>query len=105
MVFAFVGDEEDGELEGEEFEEDEDGIEDNEEDGDDADEGEWEAFDEDSEEKCPVCLDNFFDKEVGTPESCDHVFCLECILEWSRVCTRKNSRKPKLFKSHFAHCN
>jgi len=28
----------------------------------------------------------FRDQDVGTPESCDHVFCLECLQEWSKVC-------------------
>ena len=40
--------------------------------------------DEDAE-RCAVCLSRFKGQDVGTPESCDHVFCLECIQEWSRV--------------------
>lgn len=35
-------------------------------------------------EKCPICLVSFKKQEVGTPESCDHVFCLDCIMEWSK---------------------
>ncbi|KAJ8961793.1 hypothetical protein NQ318_021395 [Aromia moschata] len=35
-------------------------------------------------EKCPICLLSFKTQEIGTPESCDHVFCLECIQEWSK---------------------
>ncbi|XP_022256711.1 uncharacterized protein LOC106472430 [Limulus polyphemus] len=35
-------------------------------------------------EMCPVCLNKFRGQEIGTPESCDHSFCLECLLEWSR---------------------
>lgn len=41
--------------------------------------------DDDSVEKCPVCLAKIKDQDVGTPESCDHSFCLECIVEWSKV--------------------
>ncbi|XP_022105700.1 protein SCAF11-like isoform X2 [Acanthaster planci] len=103
----------DGEEEGAETddsgEEDEDDVEDDEydEEDDDAEEGDEQDEDEEMEEdlgdededieedeeewenvdgmeKCPVCLDVFWDKEVGSPESCDHIFCLDCILEWSR---------------------
>lgn len=35
-------------------------------------------------EKCPICLLSFKTQEIGTPESCDHMFCLECIQEWSK---------------------
>ncbi|XP_026058884.1 PHD and RING finger domain-containing protein 1 isoform X1 [Carassius auratus] len=40
------------------------------------------SSDEDSE-KCPVCLNSFHEQPVATPESCQHYFCLDCILEWS----------------------
>lgn len=33
---------------------------------------------------CPICLDKLRAQDIGTPESCDHQFCLECIIEWSR---------------------
>jgi len=35
-------------------------------------------------EKCPICLLPFNKQEIGTPSVCDHCFCLECLLEWSR---------------------
>ncbi|KAJ8976329.1 hypothetical protein NQ317_010096 [Molorchus minor] len=35
-------------------------------------------------EKCPICLRTFRLQEIGTPETCDHMFCLECIQEWSK---------------------
>ncbi|GLV43661.1 uncharacterized protein CBL_07012 [Carabus blaptoides fortunei] len=35
-------------------------------------------------EKCPICLLSFNTQEVGTPETCDHSFCAECIQEWSK---------------------
>ncbi|KAG0422040.1 hypothetical protein HPB47_002112, partial [Ixodes persulcatus] len=35
-------------------------------------------------ERCPICLNRFLGQEEGTPESCDHVFCLDCIQEWAR---------------------
>ncbi|XDV52589.1 hypothetical protein PO909_021306 [Leuciscus waleckii] len=41
------------------------------------------SSDEDSE-KCPICLNSFHEQPVATPESCEHYFCLDCILEWSR---------------------
>ncbi|XP_053384018.1 PHD and RING finger domain-containing protein 1-like [Mercenaria mercenaria] len=78
---------------GEENEADDNGDDDDEgeeeEDCDDEDDDEGEAVLEasDSEgedgERCPICLNRFKDQDVGTPEACDHVFCLECIQEWS----------------------
>nr|XP_015193913.1 PREDICTED: PHD and RING finger domain-containing protein 1 isoform X3 [Lepisosteus oculatus] len=41
------------------------------------------SSDEDAD-KCPICLNTFQDQAVGTPENCEHFFCLDCILEWSR---------------------
>lgn len=38
-------------------------------------------------EKCPICLSRLLGQEIGSPETCDHVFCLECIAEWSKVNT------------------
>ncbi|CAG9863845.1 unnamed protein product [Phyllotreta striolata] len=36
-------------------------------------------------EKCPICLVSFKSQEIGTPQSCDHSFCLKCIQEWSKT--------------------
>jgi hypothetical protein len=33
--------------------------------------------------KCPICLREFSTQEVGTPESCNHSFCADCLQEWS----------------------
>ncbi|XP_005096696.2 PHD and RING finger domain-containing protein 1 [Aplysia californica] len=33
---------------------------------------------------CPICLNKFRLQDIGTPESCDHSFCLECIQEWAK---------------------
>nr|XP_034978262.1 PHD and RING finger domain-containing protein 1 isoform X3 [Zootoca vivipara] len=41
------------------------------------------SSDEDAE-NCPICLNTFRDQAVGTPESCAHYFCLDCIVEWSK---------------------
>ncbi|XP_018411551.1 PREDICTED: PHD and RING finger domain-containing protein 1 [Nanorana parkeri] len=35
-------------------------------------------------ENCPICLNGFRDQVVGTPENCNHYFCLDCIVEWSK---------------------
>lgn len=35
-------------------------------------------------ETCAICLGRMRG-EVGSPESCDHTFCLICILEWAKV--------------------
>ncbi|XP_076861850.1 PHD and RING finger domain-containing protein 1 isoform X2 [Brachyhypopomus gauderio] len=44
---------------------------------------EWLSSDEDTE-KCPICLNSFHEQPVATPESCEHYFCLDCILEWAK---------------------
>ncbi|XP_067125469.1 LOW QUALITY PROTEIN: PHD and RING finger domain-containing protein 1-like [Centruroides vittatus] len=66
----------------------------------------WESMDEDGEisrsldktmnsdidsdssndlsERCPICLNRFIGQTVGSPDSCDHNFCLECLLEWTK---------------------
>lgn len=40
---------------------------------------------DDDAESCPICLNAFRDQAVGTPQSCAHCFCLDCIVEWSKV--------------------
>lgn len=35
-------------------------------------------------EKCPICLLPFRRQQLGTPSSCEHCFCLECLVEWSK---------------------
>nr|XP_026501798.1 PHD and RING finger domain-containing protein 1 isoform X1 [Vanessa tameamea]XP_026501799.1 PHD and RING finger domain-containing protein 1 isoform X1 [Vanessa tameamea]XP_026501800.1 PHD and RING finger domain-containing protein 1 isoform X1 [Vanessa tameamea] len=39
---------------------------------------------EGNSDKCSICLLRFKEQEVGTPESCEHIFCLDCITEWSK---------------------
>jgi len=39
---------------------------------------------DDQSEKCPICLLPFRSQQVGIPSVCDHCFCLECLLEWSK---------------------
>lgn len=48
-------------------------------------------MDEEAKEsdKCSICLRPFLDKQaVASLESCQHAFCLECILQWSQVSMR-----------------
>ncbi|XP_036895116.1 PHD and RING finger domain-containing protein 1 isoform X1 [Sturnira hondurensis] len=44
--------------------------------------GEWHS--DDDSESCPICLNTFRGQAVGTPETCSHHFCLDCIVEWSK---------------------
>ncbi|KAH9494768.1 PHD and RING finger domain-containing protein 1 [Bulinus truncatus] len=44
-----------------------------------------ESSDDENCDRCPICLNRLRTQDMGTPESCDHVFCLECIQEWARV--------------------
>ncbi|XP_053986194.1 uncharacterized protein LOC128880293 [Hylaeus volcanicus] len=39
---------------------------------------------DDQVEKCPICLLPFRKQQLGTPSSCEHCFCLECLMEWSK---------------------
>nr|XP_008257581.1 protein SCAF11 isoform X2 [Oryctolagus cuniculus]XP_051706956.1 protein SCAF11 isoform X2 [Oryctolagus cuniculus]XP_051706957.1 protein SCAF11 isoform X2 [Oryctolagus cuniculus] len=39
----------------------------------------------DETERCPICLNCLLEKEVGFPESCNHVFCMACILKWAET--------------------
>ncbi|XP_073325768.1 PHD and RING finger domain-containing protein 1-like [Pagrus major] len=36
-------------------------------------------------EKCYICLSPFEKQAVASVENCQHVFCLECILQWSQT--------------------
>uniref|UniRef100_A0AAV2KZF3 PHD and RING finger domain-containing protein 1 n=1 Tax=Knipowitschia caucasica TaxID=637954 RepID=A0AAV2KZF3_KNICA len=72
---------------------DEDEEEDEEEDDDDVpkEEGacagtsaEAEVSSDEEAEKCAICLHSFNRQPVATPENCEHYFCLDCILEWSK---------------------
>ena len=40
---------------------------------------------EEDVDRCPVCLLRFKLQPVGRPESCQHLFCLSCITQWSTV--------------------
>ncbi|KAG7298923.1 hypothetical protein JYU34_017381 [Plutella xylostella] len=39
---------------------------------------------EGNSDKCSICLLRFTDQQVGTPQACEHIFCLDCITEWSK---------------------
>ncbi|KAK6183923.1 hypothetical protein SNE40_006491 [Patella caerulea] len=84
--------EEDGE-EGDDNEEEGDDDDDDDEDDESSEEEDEDGEDasqvlsdscEEGEETCPICLGRFKEQDIGTPESCDHNFCLECIQEWSK---------------------
>ncbi|CAF0943076.1 unnamed protein product [Brachionus calyciflorus] len=36
-------------------------------------------------QNCPICLCNFdFNSQLSSPDVCQHIFCLECLQEWSK---------------------
>ncbi|KFM80629.1 PHD and RING finger domain-containing protein 1, partial [Stegodyphus mimosarum] len=35
-------------------------------------------------EKCAICLNKFHGQDIATPETCDHMFCLDCLQEWAK---------------------
>lgn len=72
-------DEEDGDAE-----EEEDGDAEEEEQGEESANSDVSSGDENCD-RCPICLNRLRKQDIGTPESCDHCFCLECIQEWAKV--------------------
>jgi hypothetical protein len=36
-------------------------------------------------QKCPICLETFAAQKVGTPDTCEHLFCTGCLEEWSAI--------------------
>ena len=72
----FWDSEEDGDYEDEDDEDD-----DNEENG--VEEGE--SKENEDNDLCPICLGDFEDQMIGIPESCKHIFCADCIEEWTKV--------------------
>lgn len=44
--------------------------------------------DNEQSEKCAICLSKFTGQDIATPETCDHMFCLECLQEWAKVKNR-----------------
>ena len=37
------------------------------------------------DQSCPICLNDFEEQQIGLPNNCRHAFCIDCILEWSKV--------------------
>jgi hypothetical protein len=54
-------------------------------------------------EKCAICLKRLRNQKIGTPESCDHSFCLDCITEWSKV--RDMHADEPVFDNSVVLCN
>ena len=54
-------------------------------------EAEDDSSDDENCDRCPICLNRLKQQDVGMPESCDHLFCLECIQEWSKVSVWNNN--------------
>jgi len=52
---------------------------------------------DDADPECPICLVTLLDQAVGTPESCDHSFCLTCIQEWAKVSTKNGWGRTRYF--------
>ncbi|XP_059619574.1 putative uncharacterized protein DDB_G0282133 isoform X2 [Phlebotomus argentipes] len=37
-----------------------------------------------SSEKCPICFHAFKNQRIGIPNSCTHMYCAKCIMDWSQ---------------------
>ncbi|NP_001389840.1 protein SCAF11 isoform 3 [Mus musculus] len=46
-------------------------------------------------DRCPICLSCLLGKEVGFPESCNHVFCMACILKWAEIQVKRRLRETE----------
>lgn len=46
-------------------------------------------------EQCVICWENLVDQVIGIPEHCQHVFCFQCLSNWSQV--RGRERKKGIF--------
>jgi len=42
------------------------------------------SSDNEDVERCPICLSRLNGQDIGSPEGCEHNFCLDCIVEWSK---------------------
>ncbi|KAF0295452.1 PHD and RING finger domain-containing protein 1 [Amphibalanus amphitrite] len=81
--------------EGSEEEEGEDAEEDGESGNESSGSGSGSDSSDSGADVCPICLSRFKGQEVGNPESCDHNFCLDHILEWAKnVTTCPVDRQP-----------
>ena len=49
------------------------------------DDGNESSSSDEESEKCPICLLKFRQQAQGRPDQCQHIFCLQCILEWAKV--------------------
>lgn len=52
--------------------------------GDDAESGDSDSSGPPGTETCAICLGKMRG-QVGSPASCEHTFCLDCILEWAKT--------------------
>lgn len=43
------------------------------------------AVESDQLEKCPVCLQPIIEANASFASSCLHSFCLDCLIQWSRI--------------------
>jgi PHD and RING finger domain-containing protein 1 len=71
------------ESEAESNDDDEEGDEKDGEDNQESDSSASGSDSSDSNEKCPICLLSFHDQEIGSPDVCEHAFCVPCIEVWS----------------------
>ncbi|CAG5116861.1 unnamed protein product, partial [Candidula unifasciata] len=79
-------DNEDDDSEGDEDsdEEDDEEEEGDVEQGEEVDNADDSSSGDENSDRCPICLNRLRVQDIGTPESCDHSFCLECIQAWAK---------------------
>ncbi|XP_049805167.1 serine/arginine repetitive matrix protein 2-like [Schistocerca nitens] len=42
---------------------------------------------DDTQANCPICFVSLLNREVATPDSCQHYFCCPCLKQWSKTVT------------------
>jgi hypothetical protein len=52
-------------------------------------------------EKCPIYLDAFQTQEVGTPDVCDHTFCVSCLQKWRKNNNNNNNNNCPIDRKKF----
>uniref|UniRef100_A0A8C2WNQ4 RING-type domain-containing protein n=1 Tax=Cyclopterus lumpus TaxID=8103 RepID=A0A8C2WNQ4_CYCLU len=54
----------------------------------------WSSMGEGAD-KCYICLSPFEKQIIASLENCQHVFCIDCILQWSQVIVRMWTQRPQ----------
>lgn len=40
-------------------------------------------------DQCSICFEDMKDQQIGMPEHCEHEFCFNCLVNWTKVREKK----------------